>query len=66
MRIGEVARLVGRSPSWIRLQERAGAIPQPPRSVTGFREYTHEHVREIYQRIFGNDSETVCQGSTMN
>lgn len=40
MRIGEVARVAGTGAETIRFYERAGLLPRPPRSRSGYRQYS--------------------------
>jgi MerR family transcriptional regulator, mercuric resistance operon regulatory protein len=47
LRSGELARLVGISPDTLRLYERKGLLPCPPRSANGYRSYPPEVVDRI-------------------
>jgi DNA-binding transcriptional MerR regulator len=47
LRSGELARLVGISPDTLRLYERKGLLPCPPRSTNGYRSYPPEVVDRI-------------------
>jgi DNA-binding transcriptional MerR regulator len=47
LRSGDVARLVGISPDTLRLYERRGLLPSPPRSANGYRSYPPEVVDRI-------------------
>ena len=40
MRIGELARQAGTSPKTVRFYEAAGLLPVPPRTSSGYRDYT--------------------------
>lgn len=42
--ITEAARAAGLSPDTIRYYERIGVLPAPPRTASGYRQYTKEHV----------------------
>ncbi len=44
MRILEAARASGLSADRIRLYERQGVLPRPPRTQSGYRDYTEEHL----------------------
>jgi MerR family transcriptional regulator, mercuric resistance operon regulatory protein len=47
LRSGDLARLVGISPDTLRLYERKGLLPSPPRSANGYRSYPPEVVDRI-------------------
>jgi MerR family transcriptional regulator, mercuric resistance operon regulatory protein len=47
LRSGDLARLVGISPDTLRLYERKGLLPCPPRSANGYRSYPPEVVDRI-------------------
>ena len=47
MRIGELAQRAGVNPKTLRFYEKAGLIPPPPRTPSGYRDYTSEHVRRL-------------------
>jgi DNA-binding transcriptional MerR regulator len=47
MRIGELARIVGLKTSAIRYYEQIGLIPEPERSLSGYRQYSDEDVRRL-------------------
>ena len=47
LRSGDLARLVGISPDTLRLYERKGLLPRPPRSSNGYRSYPPEVVGRI-------------------
>ena len=47
MRIGEMASVVGLSTSTIRYYEKIGLIAPPPRSQSGYRNYSEEDVRRL-------------------
>lgn len=47
MRIGELARTVGMKASAIRYYEQIGLIPEPERSLSGYRQYSDEDVRRL-------------------
>jgi len=47
LRSGDLARLVGISPDTLRLYERKGLLPRPPRSANGYRCYPPEVVDRI-------------------
>jgi DNA-binding transcriptional MerR regulator len=47
LRTGEVARLAGVSPDTVRVYERRGLLPRPPRTSRGYRQYTPAAVDRI-------------------
>lgn len=47
MRIGELARLSGTLPETIRYYEQVTLIPAPPRSASGYRRYSAEHLKRL-------------------
>ncbi|MGH8260634.1 MAG: MerR family transcriptional regulator [Steroidobacteraceae bacterium] len=47
MRIGELAKLSGTLPVTIRYYEQVALIPAPPRSVSGYRRYSGEHLMRL-------------------
>lgn len=47
MLIGEVAAQVGMTPHAIRLYERDGLVPEPPRGLNGYREYDERDVQHL-------------------
>ena len=47
LRSGDLARLVGISPDTLRLYERKGLLPCPPRTANGYRSYPPEVVDRI-------------------
>lgn len=47
LRSGDLAKLVGISPDTLRLYERKGLLPCPPRSANGYRSYPPELVDRI-------------------
>jgi DNA-binding transcriptional MerR regulator len=47
LRSGDLARLVGVSPDTLRLYERKGLLPSPPRSANGYRLYPPEVIDRI-------------------
>jgi DNA-binding transcriptional MerR regulator len=47
LRSGDLARLLGISPDTLRLYERKGLLPCPPRSANGYRSYPPEVVNRI-------------------
>jgi len=47
LRSGELARLTGVSPDTIRHYERAGILPAPPRSMSGYRMYSPGSVERV-------------------
>jgi DNA-binding transcriptional MerR regulator len=44
MRTGQVAKLAGVNVETLRFYEREGILPEPPRRVSGYREYPDETV----------------------
>ena len=46
-RIGEAARRAGTSPDTLRYYERAGVLPKPLRSPSGYREYSEAAIARI-------------------
>ena len=47
MRIGELAKLSGTLPVTIRYYEQVALIPAPPRSASGYRKYSAEHLKRL-------------------
>ena len=47
LRIGEAAKLAGISPDTLRYYERAGVLPKPLRSPSGYREYPETAIARI-------------------
>ncbi len=47
MRIGEVARASGLSPTTIRYYEDIGLVPEPPRTANGYRDYQPSAVERL-------------------
>ena len=47
LRSGDLARLIGISPDTLRLYERKGLLPSPPRSANGYRSYPPEVIERI-------------------
>lgn len=47
MKIGEVAKLANCDVETIRYYEKVGLLADPPRTGTGYREYTQEHVQSL-------------------
>ncbi len=46
-RCGEVAKLFGRTPNWLRDLEKRGIIPPAPRDFAGYRQYSLEDIETI-------------------
>jgi MerR family transcriptional regulator, copper efflux regulator len=51
VRIGELARRTGVSPSAIRNWEKQGVIPEAPRSRTGYRVYREADIPKIKRAV---------------
>ena len=64
MRIAGFAREIGYSVGWVRLKERQGLLPAPPRDPAGHRHYGPEHVEEARRRLFGEQGKAVTVGTT--
>ncbi|MFB9136254.1 Cu(I)-responsive transcriptional regulator [Vibrio sp. AK197] len=47
MNIGAISEMTGLSSKSIRMYEEKGIITPPPRSESGYREYTPQHVQEL-------------------
>jgi DNA-binding transcriptional MerR regulator len=47
MRIGQLAERVGVNPKTIRFYESIGVLPEPPRTMSGYRDYDDEHVERV-------------------
>lgn len=47
LRVAEVAAAVGISPDTVRYYERAGLLPAPPRTASGYRAYDHTAVDRL-------------------
>lgn len=53
MRIGDIARELEVSTTWIRRLERKGLVPPAPRDRNGHRRYRPQHVRILRAALFG-------------
>ncbi len=45
MRIGELAKRLGLNPKTLRYWEEVGLLPSVPRNISGYRDYSEEHLQ---------------------